>query len=426
MANKIIVMGTLDTKASEGLYLKDRIESLDSEAILLDVSLQPHDIELGDGDITAEEVALAGDTTVEEIAEMDRTPAMQSMISGAKEMVKNLVESGEAEGIIAYGGGCGLGLAAPVFKELPTGTPKLLITTLPERAAEEMGLNDTCILSSITDLAGGKEVNSIEAITLASAAGAACGMVEVEPKVTSKKSSFGATQFGVTTTHIQKADEIIGEEYELLPFHATGKGGRTLEKLIRDGRIDGVLDVTTTELADELVGGVLSAGPERLEAAAEVGIPQVVLPGALDMVNFWTPDTVPEKFKGRNFYHHSTEVTLLRTTAEECGELGRIIARKVNKSKGPAAIIIPLRGWSQYDKFDGVKMVDYEGNETDLDWHNPEAIEKFVEAVEENIDEAKENIEVVKRDFHINDTECVELSIGKLKSMVEGGWEKTG
>lgn len=419
MTKKIIVMGTLDTKASEGLYLKDRIESLGSDVILLDVSLQPHDIELREGDISNAEVAEAGGESVEDIAEMDRTPAMKPMIDGAKEIVTGLFESGEAGGIVAYGGGCGLGLAAPVFKELPTGSPKFLITTLPERAAEEMGLNDTCILSSITDLAGGKEVNSIEAVTLAAAAGATWGMTEVEPKIPSERPSIGATQFGVTTPHIQKADEIIGEKYELLPFHATGKGGKTLEKLIRDGKIDGVLDVTTTELADELIGGVLSAGPDRLEAAAETGTPQVVLPGALDMVNFWTPDTVPEKFKDRMFYHHSTEVTLLRTTPEECEELGRIVAEKVNKSKGAAAVIVPMRGWSQYDKKGGVKMVDYEGNQTDRDWHDPEAIEKFAEAVEDNIDDTKSNIEIMKKDLHLNDTECVELTTGTLVEMME-------
>jgi uncharacterized protein (UPF0261 family) len=424
VAKRIVIVGTLDTKESEGHYIRDQIEKLGHEPILLDVSLRSYEPQMGKPDISNEEVSRAAGVTMDAIDAEGRAPALEAMVKGASKLVAELYETGRLDGIIGYGGGCGLTISSLVLGSLPLGIPKIIVTTMPAEAGRFIGSSDIGVLGSVTDMAGSVPLNRIEAIALANAAGAICGMVEAKPVFSSGRLPVGASQFGVTTTHIKKAEEFLGKRYELIAFHATGNGGRTLEELARSGMVVGVLDATTHELADELVGGVLSAGPNRLEAAGVMGIPQVILPGALDMVNFFAPNTIPEKFKDRRFYHHAPTVTLMRTSKEECGALGRIVAEKANRARGPTAIILPLNGWSDYDKAGGVTTVDYYGNETHDPWHDLEADDEFVANLEESIDRSKPNLEVIKRDFHINDADCARLATAILDRMIRKAWEK--
>jgi uncharacterized protein (UPF0261 family) len=249
-----------------------------------------------------------------------------------------------------------------------------------------VGAVDISMTYSVVDIAG---INAVSARILSNAAAAMAGMAKAEPpEMDGGKPLVGASMFGVTTPCVTAARERLEElGYEVLVFHATGTGGQSMEALMRGGFIDAVLDVTTTELADDLVGGVLSAGPDRLEAAGELGLPQVVSLGALDMVNFGPRDSVPERFADRLFYEHNPTVTLMRTTPEECAELGRRIARKLNEATGPVTLFVPLRG---------VSMIAVEGQP----FHDPEADQALLSALREGLDPS---VEVRELDVDIND-----------------------
>jgi uncharacterized protein (UPF0261 family) len=257
------------------------------------------------------------------------------------------------------------------------------------------------MMYSVVDIAG---INNLSRQILTNAAGAIVGMVNAEAPAAEDKPLIGATMFGVTTPCVTKVREILENAgYEVLVFHATGTGGRAMEDLVKGGFIVGVLDITTTELADELVGGVLSAGPERLEAAGNLGVPQVVAPGALDMVNFGPPDTVPDKFKDRTFYQHNPTVTLMRTTVAENAELGRIMGRKLSQAKGPTTVIIPKQG---------VSAIDQEGQP----FYSAEAEAAWIENLKANLAGA---VTVIEMDHHINDdafaTKLAETLLESLK-----------
>jgi len=261
-----------------------------------------------------------------------------------------------------------------------------MVSTLASgNTAQYVGVKDIVLFPSIVDVAG---LNRISREILSRAAGAICGMVEVHPPKGADKPIVVASQFGNTTECVTHARKLLEQEgYEVLVFHATGTGGRTMESLIESGMVSGVLDITTTEWADELVGGVLSAGPTRLEAAARAGVPAVVTPGCLDMVNFHGPESVPPRFKGRNFYQHNPQVTLMRTTPDECRELGKILAQKVNMSTGPVTVLLPLRAISVISAA-GQKFCD------------PAADQALFTAIKSTL---RKNIEVIELDCTIND-----------------------
>lgn len=426
MPKTILIIGTLNTKESEGYYLKQRIEEFGHEVILLDASMKKYQPELGKPNFSNEEVAEAAGTTLEKVESLERVEAGKLMIEGMTKIVKELYNSQKLDGIIGYGGSVGLTLSSSTMKALPLGIPKLVITTLADNAGRFIGAKDILVCPSITDMAGGRVVNRIEATILANAAGAISGMVKSNPVVSEEKPLIVASQFGVTTPHVSKAKQVLENKgYEIISFHATGTGGQWLEELVGSGIAIGVLDVTTHELVDELVGGVCRAGPNRMETAGNQGVPQIILPGALDMVNFWAPNTVPVRFKNRYFYYHVPEqVTLMRTTKEECEKLGKIVAQKVNKASGPTVVAIPLRGWSQYDREDGPMCVDYMGNDTKVKWYNPENDQAFVESVEKYVEKTKTNVEVMKFDLHINDPEFAELTAKILDDMISRRWKK--
>jgi uncharacterized protein (UPF0261 family) len=266
-----------------------------------------------------------------------------------------------------------------------------------------VGVKDITMLYSVVDIAG---LNRVSRRILANAAGAVCGMIEQNVPEADDRQVIAATMFGVTTPCVERVRERLGAAgYEVLVFHATGSGGRAMEGLTSAGFIAGVADVTTTEWADELVGGVLSAGPERMDAAARAGIPQVVSLGALDMVNFGPMETVPEKFRGRRFHVHNPQVTLMRTTAAECRELGAIIARKLNASRGPVTLLIPLKG---------VSAIDREGQS----FHDPAADAALFDALREGV---TDNVTLVELDMHINDPAFADAIADNLLANMKQG-----
>ncbi|WP_022885534.1 Tm-1-like ATP-binding domain-containing protein [Glaciibacter superstes] len=341
----VLLLGALDTKGAEYSFVRDRLAGAGIDTITIDFGV------LGEPQITVDidraQVARAGGAEVGDLASAgDRGAAMAVMASGATEVVRELVESGRATGALALGGTGGTSVAATAFRGLPLGFPRIILSTAASGNTEQyIGETDLILIPSIVDIAG---LNRISLRMLANAAAAIAGMVNAAPLTqTPTKPLVAASMFGVTTPAVTRARERLEElGYEVLIFHMTGSGGRAMEALIRQGYIDGVLDLTTTELADDLVGGVFSAGPARLTAAGETGTPQIVSPGALDMVNFGSIGTVPECFRDRNLYVHNSSVTLMRTTPEEAAQLGAELARKVAAAIGPTTVILPLGGVS--------------------------------------------------------------------------------
>ena len=340
----IAILGTMDTKGVEHAFVADCIRQRGHKVLIIDVGtmgepgLKP--------DVTRAEVAKAADVDFAAlVAKKDRGESVTAMSRGAPIILARFAEEKRIGGVISLGGGGGTAIATAAMRALPIGFPKLMVSTLASgNTAPYVGVKDIVMFPSVVDVAG---LNRISRQLLARAAGAICGMVETQPPAAADKPIIVASQFGNTTPCIEHAKKLMeAAGYEVIVFAATGTGGRTMESLIETGLVAGVLDVTTTEWADELVGGVLTAGPTRLEAAARRGVPAVVSTGCLDMVNFGPPETVPAKFSGRKFYQHNPQVTLMRTTADECAQLGRKLAEKLNLSTGPVTVLLPLRGGS--------------------------------------------------------------------------------
>jgi len=397
MTKTIFIIGTLDTKGLEFAYLRDLIHSRGHKTIVLDAGVNG---EPGfPPDISAEEVAKTGGASLLELRQKaDRGYALDVMSKGAREITGRLYKEGIIDGVISLGGSGGTSIATTAMQTLPVGMPKLMVSTMASgNVAPYVDVKDITMMYSVVDVAG---LNSLSRKIFANAAGAICGMLEQEVTPAEDKPLITATMFGVTTPCVTMVrEELEKKGFEVLVFHATGSGGRSMEALISAGFISGVADITTTEWCDELVGGVLSAGPERLDAAAKAGVPQVVSLGALDMVNFGAMETVPEQFKQRNLYKHNASVTLMRTTPEENAELGRIIATKLNQTTGPTALFIPLGG---------VSMIDAEG----YPFHSPEADQALFAAIREHLDTSK--VELIELPYHINDPAFAQALVEKL------------
>lgn len=341
---RIAVLGTLDTKGVEHGYVASQIRQWGHEALLIDVgALEPPTIA---PDITREEVAAAGGIDLSALAaKKDRGETVTAMANAATALLQRLHKEGRIDGVISLGGGGGTSIATAAMHALPIGFPKLMVSTLASgNTAPYVGVKDIVMFPSIVDVAG---LNRISREIFTRAAGAICGMVEARPPAASDRPIVVASMFGNTTGCVERARKKLEQAgYEVLIFHATGVGGRTMESLIESGWVAGVLDITTTEWADECVGGILGAGPTRCEAAAKAGLPTVMAPGCLDMVNFQERSSVPDSFSNRLFYQHNPKVTLMRTTAEECTRIGTVLAEKCNLAKGPITVFLPTRGIS--------------------------------------------------------------------------------
>ena len=376
----VVIIGTLDTKGEEIGFARDVIESQGVSVHLVDTGVMGEPTI--EPDTTASEVAAAADTTLEALREGgDRGAALEAMGVGAPTAAERLDAAGVLDGVLGLGGSGNTSVATTAMRALPVGVPKLMVSTMASGDTEPyVGARDIAMLYSVADIEG---LNQLSRQVISNAALAMVGMVANDPAVeVEDRPTIGITMFGVTTPCVQTARDILEDRgYETIVFHATGTGGRAMESLVEEGIIDGVLDVTTTEWADELVGGVLSAGPERLDTAGAHGVPQVVSTGALDMVNFGPRDSVPERFEGRQFHIHNPQVTLMRTTPEENRELGEIIAGKLNAATGPTALVLPL---------EGVSMLDVEGE----DFYWPEADDALFDALRTHLDDDVELFEV--------------------------------
>jgi uncharacterized protein (UPF0261 family) len=384
----IVLIGTLDTKGAEVDYVRQRLRGHRCDVVVIDAGV------MGQAryqvDIGADEVAHAGGSNRARLATArDRGSAINAMSDGVRAVLVGLHEKGRLDGVIALGGSGGTSIAAPGMRALPIGVPKLIVSTLAAGDTRPyVGESDIAMLFPVVDIAG---IHRISERILTNAAAAIAGMAEASVSFQPRDDGrplVAATMFGVTTPCVTVARERLEAlAYEVLVFHATGSGGRAMEGLARAGLLAGILDITTTELADELVGGVLTAGPERLEAAGAAGIPQVVSVGALDMVNFGPMDTVPPRFAGRTFHRHDPSVTLMRTTPAECSELGRLMAGKLGRARGPVAVYLPLGG---------VSLLDVPGGP----FHDPAADASLFAALRAGLGHA---IDVVEMDVDIND-----------------------
>jgi uncharacterized protein (UPF0261 family) len=347
MAGPVGIIAALDTKGAEARFLRDAIAARGLDTLVIDVGV------LGApafaADVSRAEVAAAGGADLAAlVASQDKAAAMAAMTQGAAAVAARLHAEGRLGALIGLGGSAGTAIATSAMRALPVGVPKLAVSTVAAGDTRPyVGTKDVTLMYSVVDIAG---INRLSARILTNAAAAIAGMATAEPPRLAERPLIAASMFGNTTACVDRARAALeAAGYEVLVFHATGAGGRTMESLIADGYIAGVLDVTTTEWADELCGGVFSAGPTRLEAAAAAGVPQVLAPGCLDMVNFGAPETVPARYRDRQLYRWNPNVTLMRTTPEENAELGRILAEKANAARGPVAILLPLRGVSQLD-----------------------------------------------------------------------------
>jgi uncharacterized protein (UPF0261 family) len=384
----IALLGTLDTKGEEYAFLREAVEAAGCDTVLLDGGV------IGEPaaapDVTREEIAAAAGVDLPALIEAGpRSSVVSAMARGAGTILAGMLAEGRIHGVLGMGGSGGTSLVAGAVRDLPIGLPKLIVSTMASGDARPfVGGSDVTMMHSVVDIAG---LNGVLRRILRNAAAAAAGMArtyqdrDLSP---SGRPVIGATMFGVTTAAVTTARRRLEElGYEVLVFHATGAGGMSMEALMREGYITGALDVTTTELADELIGGVLSAGPERLETAGSLGLPQVVSLGSLDIANWGPIDTVPDRFRDRNLYEHNPAITLMRTSPEECGRLGEMMAAKLNRAEGPLTVFIPLRGTSAIAVAGGP-------------FHDPEADEALIGKLKANLDPA---IEVVEMDTHIND-----------------------
>jgi uncharacterized protein (UPF0261 family) len=393
----IALIGTFDTKGEEFAFLRTRIESVGLRTIMIDVGV------LGSppfvtGISQAEIAAAANEDLAALQKERDRGRSVTAMALGATLIVARLHAQGAIHGVASLGGSAGTTIATAAMRALPYGFPKLMVSTLAAGDTKPyVGTKDICMMPSVLDISG---LNHVSRRILSNAAGAICGMVAAEPaRGLDDTPVIAATMFGVTTPCVTGARRVLEERgYEVLVFHATGTGGQAMEQLIKDGAVQAVLDLTTTELADELVGGVMSAGPDRLKAAGREGIPQLVCPGAIDMVNFGPVETVPVQFRSRQLHIHNPAVTLMRTTPEECAEIGRITATRLNRASGPVTVLIPLQGVSAIDKVGGP-------------FYSPEALDAYRRAVKAALGS---EIKVVELNAHINDESFARTAVDLL------------
>ena len=407
----VVLVGALDTKGLEYSWLCERLRGLGVEVTLVDAGVLG--AALVEPDVTRDEVArAAGEDLAALAAAGDRGVAIAAMSRGAAAVVRRLHEDGRLDAIAGLGGGGGSALISEAMRALPVGVPKLLVSTVASGDTRPyVGMTDLTLMHSVVDIAG---VNRISEPILANAASAVAGMALARRGFVpsfSGRPLIAATMFGVTTSCVTAARQRLEElGYEVVVFHATGAGGAAMEGLIREGFFAGVLDVTTTELADELAGGVMSAGPDRLTGAGALGIPQVVSLGALDMVNFGPAETVPEHYRKRRLYRHNQAVTLMRTTPDECAVIGRRLAERLNRAGAPVRLFIPLNGISSIAGEGGI-------------FHDPEADLALVGAIREWLDPA---IHVELMDAAINDSAFALAMANALHDMIAGAGAAAG
>lgn len=398
----IVVLGTFDTKGIEHRFLAEKIRDLGHEPLLVD----------GGGcgvpqitaDIPREQVAAEGGIDLAALqARGDRGEMVTAMAAAAATVVRRLHAQGKLEAIVSMGGSGGTAIGTAAMRGLPLGVPKVMVSTLASgNVAPYLDISDIVMVPAVSDVAG---LNAFTRGQFSRAAATVCALADTNLRLAAAgegretKPLIVASMFGNTTPCVERARSLLeAAGRDVVVFHATGTGGRTMEALIESGPVAGVLDVTTTEWADELVGGILGAGPTRLDAAARRGIPAVVAPGCLDMVNFGAPETISPAFAGRHLHRHNAQVTLMRTTPEECRDLGRILAQKVNASVGPVTVLLPLGG---------ISMIAVPGQP----FHDPAADDALFSAIRKWL---SPGIPLVELDCAINDPPFAEACVERL------------
>ncbi len=404
MSKTILMIGAFDTKGPEYAFLREQILARGHKVLTLNTGILGS-TNLFSVDVEAEEVARAGGGDLAVLRKKkDRGEAMKVMSIGAPAVVRSLYEEGRFDGIIGMGGTGGTSVVTAGMRVLPLGVPKVCVSTAASGdTSAYVGTKDITMIPSIVDVAG---VNRVSRIIFSRAAGAICGMVEVEPPAAAEENPvITATMFGNTTECVNACVKALSaKDYEVLVFHATGTGGKTMESLVSEGLVDAVLDITTTEWADTICGGVFDAGPERLDAPGKMGIPHLIVPGCVDMANFGAPDTVPQQYRdaNRTFYEWNPSVTLMRTNLEENKKMGKIFAEKANAAKGPVAFLIPLRGVSILDG-DGQLFCDRAADKA------------MFEAIKANV---RKDIPVVELDININDPEFADKAVEMMLELI--------
>lgn len=399
----IVVLGCFDTKGEDFTFLVDFLIKLKQPLITINVgvmeTLVDFDVHIGN-----DVVAAASGVGLQAIRESgDRGKAVELMGKGAAEILADLVSKNLVKGVIGMGGGGGTFIILEAMQKVTLGIPKLCLSTVvAKELSRQIRVKDITMMSSVVDIAG---LNRISRLLIRQAATAISAMSEVtEDSGLRKRKNIAISMFGNTTKCVDRCTELLKEKgYEVMAFHATGVGGATMESLIREDVFDAILDITTTELADELCGGILSAGPDRLTAASEMGIPQLVVPGCLDMVNFAQIDTVPQEYQTRKLYSWAPDVTLMRTNISENKVLGKQLVEKLKNTTGPREIIVPLKGISQIDNEGGV-------------FYDPEANSALFESIKLT---AKNEINVIEMDAHINDEAFARALVDRLLKLMK-------
>lgn len=398
----VALVGTLDSKAAEYAFLRDLIEKLGCRTVMINagVFVDPdYPVEFGRAAVAA---AAGGD--IEALAAVgDRGKAVATQAEGAARIVQQLHAGGRLDGVIGLGGSGGTAVISRAMRQLPVGVPKLIVSTMASGdTSPYVDTKDVMMMYSVLDIAG---INKVSAQILSNAAAAIAGMArshEVYRHEGEERPLVGATQYGTTTKCVDAARKFLEDAgYEVLVFHATGPGGRSMEALMASGHIVAVLDITTTELMDEIAGGTTTAGPDRLDMAGSLGLPQVISVGASDQITFRPPSAVPDHFSERNSYQHNPAVTLVRSNGAEMAEYGRLLCAKVNRAKGPVSVFVPLRSFSEYDAEGGV-------------FHDPESNQALFDVLRT---ELAPHIELVEMDNDINDTAFAEAMARRLDEL---------
>jgi uncharacterized protein (UPF0261 family) len=394
---RVYVAGTCDTKGTELAYVKELIEARGVPAALVDLSTREHD---GATDVSAREVAMHHPDGATAVFTGDRGSAVAAMAEAFRRFIETRTDVG---GLIGLGGSGGTALITPAMRALPVGIPKLMVSTVASgQVAGYVGPSDICMMYSVTDVAG---LNRISRAILANAAHAMAGMASCagSTSTSSDKPALGLTMFGVTTPCVNRVVAALGADYDCLVFHATGTGGQSLEKLVDSGLIAAVIDVTTTEVCDLLMGGIFPCTEDRFGAIARTRVPYVGSCGALDMVNFGAPDTVPARYAGRRFYAHNPQVTLMRTTIDENARMGRWIGERLNRCEGPVRFLIPEQG---------VSLLDAPGKT----FHDPEADAALFAALEATVRPTALR-RVIRLPYALNDPEFADALVTHLRDI---------
>ncbi|MDK6234266.1 Tm-1-like ATP-binding domain-containing protein [Aerococcus sanguinicola] len=402
MDKTVAIVGTFDTKAREFSFVKEEFEVLGLKTYLIHIGVFESELEV---EVNNKEIARAVNEDIEQIAkDRNRAKATKVLSQGLEKILPQLYQEGKFDGVIALGGSGGSSIATAGMRQLPIGVPKVMVSTMASgNVSQYVGTSDIVMFPSIVDVEG---LNDISRHIFSNAIHATVGMLSYDYKAKKdNKPLIAASMFGLTTPAIKYAEkELELRGYETIVFHATGSGGRTMERLISENYFDGVLDLTTTEWCDEVVGGVLNAGPHRLEAAVSKKVPQVVSLGALDMVNFGPKETVPKEFSNRLFYEHNPTVTLMRVTKEEAKDIAGIIAQKLKSAGKETSILFPKKGFSGLD-------------EVGKEFYNPEVDQLVMDTIKEEL--SGTDVAIIEKDLHINDEAFAKSAVDELIKNIE-------